>query len=185
MSISQVTAHGVQLIMKIDRLEAHDRYQYFIQDQSKQIFQGADECLRGNPDSLRLQEKSHYIYIFAHPRTADDGLNKRLLWQPRLVKPKAQCNSYLFRAQSNSDILEICWLLPPYELWDQYDKGKVCESNWAAWSIDQYKHNKAALEKPFEDDWTDEQAMNLFKQCLIEAIASKRANEEVFSSEQG
>lgn len=161
--------------MKINRLETHDRLEHFINDQSQNIWQGADDCLKRNPDSLKLQEKSHYIYIFAHPRTMDDGVNKRLLWQPRLVKPKAQENSYLFRAQSNSDVIEICWLLPAKELWGQYDKGKVCESNWAAWSINQFNNNRAELEKPFEDDWTDEQAMNIFKGILKECIAFKEA----------
>lgn len=168
--------------MKLNRLETHDRLMHFMEDQAAKIYEGADQCLRTNSDSLRLQEKSHYIYIFAHPRTADDGINKRLLWQPRLVKPKAEPNSYLFRAQSHSDILEICWLLPPSELWEQYDKGKVCESNWSAWSIEQFKHNKKELEKPFKDDLTDEQAMKIFKECLREAIDAKRAISEVFSS---
>jgi hypothetical protein len=153
-----------------------------MKDQSAKIWEGADECLRRNPDSLRLQEKCHYIYIFAHPRTADDGVSKRLLWQPRLVKPSAEPNSYLFRAQSHTDILEICWLLPPRELWGQYDMGKVCESNWAAWSIEQFKNNKKELEKPFIDDLTDEQAVNIFKESLREAIASKRAISEASSS---
>lgn len=169
--------------MKLNRLETHDRYKHFIEDQSKKIWEGAEECLKSNPDSLRLQEKSHYIYIFAHPRTADDGINKRLLWQPRLVKPKAQTNSYLFRAQSNSDIIEICWLLPPRELWGQYDKGKVCESNWVAWSIDQFTNNREELEKPFADDWNEEQAMNIFKKSLTEAISSKQANVVASSSD--
>lgn len=149
--------------MKVNRLEAHDRLQYFIEDQSKKIWEGADDCLKKNADSLRLQEKSPYIYIFAHPRTADDGVNKRMLWQPRLLKPKAQTNSYLFRAQSYSDIVEVCWLLPPKDLWDQYAKGKVCESNWTAWSIFQFKNNREELEKPFHEDWTPEQASRIYE----------------------
>lgn len=161
--------------MELDRLEAHDRYQHFIQDQQQTIWKGADDCLKKNTDSLKIQEKSHYVYLFAHPRTADDGHRKRLLWQPRLVKPKAQTNSYLFRAQSNTDIIEICWLLPPREMWGQYDKGKVCESNWTSWSILQFLNNRAELEKPFADDWTDEQAKTIFKKILNEGIEAKRA----------
>lgn len=153
--------------MKLSRLEAHDRYEHFIKDQSKAIWQGADDCLKRNPDSLKLQEKSPYIYIFAHPRTADDGVTKRLLWQPRLTKPKAQTNSYLFRAQSNTDIIEICWLLPPRELWDQYKEGQVCESNWTLWSINQFIHNKEELERPLADDLTDQQAKNIYRGILV------------------
>jgi hypothetical protein len=163
--------------MKIDRLETHDRYLHFIEDQSKTIWEGADECLKKNPLSLALQEKSHYIYIFAHPRTSDDGLTKRLLWQPRLSKPKAQTNSYLFRAQSGTDIIEICWLLPPTEMWEQYGKGKICESNWTAWSIEQFKKHKTELEKPYEDDWNDKQAKNIYMGILKENNNFKPENE--------
>lgn len=167
--------------MKVNRLEAHDRLLHFINDQSQTIWQGVEECLKKNLDSLKIQEKCHYVYIFAHPRTADDGVTKRLLWQPRLVKPKAETNSYLFRAQSNSDIVEICWLIPPFEMWDQYKTGNVCESNWASWSINQFINNKKELEKPFSDDLTDEQAMHLFKGILRESIMAKQENEEAFS----
>ena len=111
--------------MKLNRLEPHDRLLHFKKDQEANIFQGAEDCLKKNPDSLFFQARSSYIYIFAHPRTADDGLNKRMLWQPRLWKPKAQTNSYLFRVKSKTDIIEICWIIPPRELWGQYDKGKV------------------------------------------------------------
>jgi hypothetical protein len=159
--------------MKIDRLEAHDRLQYFIEDQHKTIWKGADDCLKKNADSLKIQDKCHYVYLFAHPRTCDDGVNKRLLWQPRLTKPKAQTNSYLFRAKSHTDEVEICWLLPPREHWSQYDQGNVCESNWCAWSINQFKFNRKDLEKSFPDDLTEEQAMQIFKSILLESIATR------------
>lgn len=159
--------------MKINRLEAHDRYKHLIEDQSKKIWEGAEDCLKRNPDSLKMQENCHYIYIFAHPRSDDESRNKRLLWQPRLVKPKAQTNSYLFRATSNTDMIEICWLLPPRELWGQYTKGKVCESNWVSWSIDQFKHNRTEMEKPFPDDLTDEQALKIFISILKETVGEK------------
>mgnify|MGYP001568648486 CR=1 FL=1 len=168
--------------MKVDRLETHDRYKHFIQDQQHTIWKGADDCLKINSDSLKIQEKCHYVYLFAQPRTAEDGYKKRLLWQPRLLKPKAQTNSYLFRAQSNTDIIEICWLIPPREMWNQYDKGKVCESNWTSWSIWQFQNNRAELEKPFADDVTDEQAKNIFKKILQEGIEAKQAALAVSSS---
>lgn len=116
------------------------------------ISQGCEDCLKRNPLSLALQARSPYIYIFAHPRTHDDGLNKRLLWQPRLTKPKAQTNSYLFRAKSNTDLIELCWFLPPREMWGQFKKGNVVESEDVVWSIHQFENNREKLEKPFEDD---------------------------------
>lgn len=168
--------------MKLDRLETHDRLEHFIKEQAQSIWKGADDCLKKNSDSLKIQEKSHYIYLFAHPRTADDGVNKRLLWQPRLIKPAAQTNSYLFRAQSNTDIVEVCWIIPPRELWGQYDKGQVCESNWAAWSIMQFVNNRGELEKPFADDFTDEQVKNIMVSIWKNSIGEKNAKQELLPS---
>lgn len=145
--------------MKLNRLETHDRLQHFKKNQSEIIVKGAEDCLKRNELSLALQEKSPYIYLFAHTRTADNGTTKRLLWQPRLSKPLAQSNSYLFRAQSKTDIIEICWLIPANELWGQYGKGKVTESDIVRWSIEQFKTNRAALERRSEDDLPDERAM--------------------------
>jgi hypothetical protein len=152
--------------MKLDRLETHDRLEYFVNDQWKTISQGAEDCLKKNPDSLALQEKSPYIYIFAHPRTHDDGLNKRMLWQPRITRPKAQTNSYLFRANSKSDVLMVCWCIPPKEMWNQYRKGNVCESNIVLWSINQFQYNREELEKPDPSDFTDEKAREIWMEFL-------------------
>lgn len=149
--------------MKITRLETHDRYEHFLKDQSRLISQGANDCLKRNSDSLQMQERSPYIYIFAHPRTEENGSTKTLYWQPRLTKPKAQTNSYLFRAVSKTDMMEVCWLLPPRELWPQYQKGNVCESDLVRWSINQFIHNRNKLEQPFQEDLNDEKAWEIWK----------------------
>lgn len=154
--------------MKINRLETHDRYQHFIQDQSKGISQGCEDCLKKNDLSLKLQDLSPYIYIFAHPRTSDDGVTRRMLWQPRLTRPKAQTNSYLFRALSFTDTIEICWLLPPREEWNQFKKGNVTESEITQWSINQFRYNRAELEKNHEDDLSDHQIRNILRQIAME-----------------
>ena len=159
--------------MKINKLETHDRREHFIKDQEANIFQGAEDCLKKNPLSLKYQDKSPYIYIFAHPRTADNGVDKRLLWQPRFVKPRAEPNSYLFRAISHTDLIEICWILPPEELWDQYDKGKVCESDIVLWSINTFRDNRRELERPMRGDHTDERAWKLFKEVVDETEKAK------------
>ncbi len=162
--------------MKLNRLEAHDRLLYLKQDQEININQGAEDCLKRNPLSLALQEKSPYIYIFAHPRTADDGVNKVMYWQPRLTKPKMETNSYLFRAQSNTDIMEICWLLPPMEMWDQYKEGNVTEHAIVAWSIDQYKNNRSNMEKEEPDDLPEEIGKRILKQVIDEHIQEIKRN---------
>lgn len=148
--------------MKLNRLETHDRLEHFIKDQSINIFQGADDCLKKNPLSLALQDRSPYVYLFAHPRTADDGVTKIMYWQPRLTKPQAQTNSYLFRAISKTDNVEVCWLLPPKELWNEYQKKNVTEHEIVIWSIDQYRHHKPKLEAAESDDLPDKQIQLIY-----------------------
>lgn len=143
--------------MKIDLYETHDRYEHFIKDQWEIVAKGAEDCLKRNPDSLEIQNFIPYVYIFAHPRTSDDGYTKRLLWQPRISRPKPQTNSYCFRAISKTDTLEICWLLPPREMWKQYMKGKVTENDIVMWSIHQFQYDRNLLDAPHPDDMTEEQ----------------------------
>lgn len=142
--------------MKLNRLETHDRLQYLQKDQWIVISKGAEDCLLRNPDSLEIQSVLPYVYLFAHPRLADDGINTRLLWQPRMSRPEPQTNSYCFRGISNTDKLEICWLLPPREMWGQYKKGNVTESDITAWSIHQFQHNFDKLNSPHPDDLSHE-----------------------------
>jgi hypothetical protein len=148
--------------MKIHRLETHDRLLHFIKDQSNTISQGCEDCLKKNTLSLALQDHSPYIYIFAHPRTADDGITKRMLWQPRLTKPRAQTNSYLFRAKSKSDIVEICWMIPPKELWGQYSRGNITESDVVRYSITMFKENKDKLEEREPEDLHEYQIQSIY-----------------------
>lgn len=150
--------------MKINILEAHDRQKHLMKEQAINISQGVDDCLKRNPLSLALQEYAPYIYIFAHPRTMEDGATKVMYYQPRLTKPEAQTNSYLFRFKSHSDIGEVCWLLPANELWGQHKEGNVTESEIVQWSIAQFKTNKAALEAPDPEDLSDERIKSIYRQ---------------------
>lgn len=154
--------------MKINRLETHDRLQHFIKEQSINISKGATDCLKNNALSLALQEKSPYIYIFAHPRTHEDGVTKVMYWQPRLTKPSAQTNSYLFRVESKTDILEVCWLLPPRETWEQYKKGNVTENEWVIWSIDQFLNNRKKMDEKDPEDLADHICKNIYKSVMLE-----------------
>jgi hypothetical protein len=154
--------------MKVNKLEAHDRLLYFKKDQMQTIADGVNECMKKNPYSLALQDNSPYIYIFAHPRTDDDGVTKRMLWQARLTKPKAQTNSYLFRAKSHSDIVEICWLLPPREMWAQYEKGKLTENETIIFSIDMFQNHREELERPDPQDLPDERIREILIRTMNE-----------------
>ena len=152
--------------MKLNRLETHDRFQHFKKDQAQNIFFGAETCLKKNPDSLAMQDRCPYVYIFAHPRTDDDGVTKRMLWQPRLTKPKAQTNSYLFRAISHSDLVQVCWLLPPEELWEQYRSGNITEQADILYYIDHYINHRAKLEAKHPDDISDEKARSIWEEII-------------------
>lgn len=155
--------------MKIDRLDAHDRLLHFKKDQSQNLFAGFEECLKHNKDCVSMQEYFPWVYVFAHPRTADDGVTKRMIYQPRLLKPKAQTNSYLVRAISKSDVVEIIWMLPPREMWEQYERGKMFESDEVMTSISNFVNHREELEKPHKEDWPEEK----IKQKLFKIHAEK------------
>jgi hypothetical protein len=171
--------------MKINRLETHDRLQHFVKDQSANIFQGAEDCLKKNPYSLAIQEKSPYIYLFAHPRTDEDGTTKRMLWQPRLSIPSPQTNSYLFRAISKTDLIEVIWIIPPRELWDMYEKGKITENADIAWFINQFQFNRKKLKEPHPDDMPEEKSRIILRAVIFEKIQQSKAKQvnAVVSSE--
>lgn len=159
--------------MEINRLETHDRLEHFIKDQSINIAQGAEDCLKVNGLSLQLQEWSSYVYLFAHPRTHEDGVRKVMFWQPRLTRPEAQPNSYLFRAKSKSDEIEVCWLLPPMEMWGQYKQGNVTEHEVVNWSIDNYMRNKKNLEAPVPEDLSDKEARHVYTKIKMDLETQK------------
>lgn len=162
--------------MKLNRLETHDRLVHFKKDQNDSLQQGADDCLKKNPLSLAMQDKAPYVYLFAHPRTHDDGVTKRMIWQPRLTKPLPQTNSYLFRAISKSDIIEICWLIPDEKLWKQYEKGKVTENEIVLWSIDQYINRRDDLARKDKDDLPDERVAKIYQEIARESDKPKFEN---------
>lgn len=162
--------------MKLDRLETHDRLIHLHKDQAITLNKGAEDCLKKNRLSLGLQQYSPYIYLFAHPRTADDGVTKKMFWQPRLTKPSAQTNSYLFRAISHTDKMEICWLLPATETWAQYKKGNVTEHEFVLWSIAQFMYHRNDLEKPFQDDLPEERVKQIYRQVASEIDEENRMN---------
>jgi hypothetical protein len=154
----------IKTIQIIDRLETHDRLKEVIKTQEQNVFQGAEDCLKRNKLSLALQDRSPYIYIFAHPRTMEDGLTKALYWQPRLTKPKSQTNSYLFRCLSHQDQIEVCWILPPREMWPEYDAGKITESDIVRWSIDMFVNHRFKLDQEYHDDLSDGEIKHIYKE---------------------
>jgi len=141
--------------MKLNRLETHDRLLHY----KKNDFDIGTCC----QDLINKRPfGDHPFYIFAHVRTDDDGIKKRLIWQPRLTKPKAQTNSMLFKAFPGSDNIRICWMIPAPEMWAQYKKGNITEDEITSWSIEQYKNNRTQLEMKEPDDLEDWQIDDIY-----------------------
>lgn len=151
---------------KTNAHEAHDRLKHLVKDQSENVYQGVENCIRNNPLALEIQDRSPYVYIFAHARTHDNGVDKVLYWDPRLSIPEAQTNSYLFRVNSHTDNILVVWMIPPHEMWSQYKQGNVTESNWVLWSIKQFTNNKKDLERPHPEDMPEERSKLIMQQIV-------------------
>lgn len=142
--------------MKVNILDAHDRYKQF----TKQGFD-ISECCQDLINKRPFGDNP--FYIFAHARTDDDGITKRLIWQPRLTKPRAQSNSMLFKAYPGTDLIKVIWMIPAKELWGQYRKDNVTENKLVTESIYNYIHHKGKLEAPEDDDFSDGKINEIYK----------------------
>ena len=148
--------------MKINPLDAHDRLLHL----TKQSFDIA-ECCQDLINQRPFGDRP--FYIFAHARTEEDGATKRLIWQPRLTKPKAQTNSMLFKAYPGTDVIKVIWMIPARELWSQYAKGLVTENKTVYDSIQAFKTDRNKLEEKEPDDMTDEQVDAAYKELSRDA----------------
>lgn len=155
--------------MKINLLDAHDRLMHF----KKQNF-SIEECCQ---DLINQRPFGNVpFYIFAHARTDDDGVTKRLIWDPRLTKPRAQTNSMLFKAYPGTDQIKIIWMIPARELWGQYNKGLLTENQTISQSINDFEHNRHRLEAKEDDDLGDEAIHKIYLSISQEAKRKKMMN---------
>lgn len=142
--------------MKINLQDAHDRLQNL---KKKDLDIG--ECCQNLIEQRPFGDVP--FYIFAHTRTHEDGVSKRLIWQPRLTKPLAQTNSMLFKAYPGSDNIKVIWMIPAREMWSQYEKGKLTENETVCQSIYDFQHNRELLEAKEDDDMSDEEIDGIYK----------------------
>lgn len=156
--------------MKINPLDAHDRYEHL----TKQSFD-IGECCQNLIDQMPFG--NHPFYIFAHARTEEDGATKRLIWQPRLTKPKAQTNSMLFKAYPGKDTIKVIWMIPAPEMWDQYTKGKLTENKTVCDSIHLFKTDRAKLEEKEDDDLTEKQIDAIYREISRTAQQAKNSSQ--------
>ncbi len=142
--------------MKINRLETHDRMIHF----TKQGFD-ISECCQNLINKRPFG--NHAFYIFAHARTDDDGIRKRLIWQPRLTKPKSQTNSMLFKSYPGTDIVKVIWMIPSRELWGNFSKGNVLENKTIFDSIMDFQYRREILDRREDDDLQDWQIDDIYR----------------------
>lgn len=146
-----------KILKKVNRLETHDRMEYF----NKQEFD-IGKCCQDLIDKRPFGDRS--FYIFAHARTEDDQSGvKRIIWQPRLTKPKAQENSMLFKGKPGTDILRIIWMIPAKEMWGQFLKGQMFHNPIIVESIHDFQNNPAKLEEKESDDPSDQEIDSIYK----------------------
>lgn len=170
--------------MKINRLDAHDRFEHL----KKQDFD-IGSCCQDLIDKRPFGD--HPFYIFAHTRTIgidekfklfasgqyksmQDVPEKTIIWQPRLTKPEAQPNSMLFKAYPGTDTVKVIWMIPTPELWDQYTKGKMMENKTVFESIDMFKKDKKKLEEKEPDDMSDDQINAIYRDISLKARKEKK-----------
>lgn len=153
-------------MIKIDPLDAHDRYQKFT-NQSFSISECCQDLINQAPFGNRS------FYIFAHARTDDDSVTKRIIWQPRLTRPRAQTNSMLFKVHPGTDVILVIWMIPTREMWKEYQKGNLSQNKTIWESIQKFLHNRKELETPDDDDLSDEQANQLYKEISQQAKFDK------------
>ena len=159
--------------MKLNLYETHDRYYDFT---TKKDF-GISECCQ---DLINQRPfGNHAFYIFSHARTDDDGVTKRIIWQPRLSRPKPQTNSMLFKAYPGTDIIKIIWLIPAREMWSQFEDGKVTENKTIYDCIRDFEFDRQKLEKNEDDDLSDEEIDQIYKDISRDANHKKRMNKIV------
>lgn len=170
--------------MKINLLETHDRLQQFTK-QKDTINTTVQSIIDQRPFGDRP------FYIFAHKR--EIGIDERfsllltgqfrdmsevpsarIIWQPRLTKPRAQTNSMLFKGYPGTDSVKVIWIIPERELWDQYRKGKLTESQIVVESIDLFENDRGLLEAPEADDASDAAIDDAYKNIRFDALESRK-----------
>ncbi len=140
--------------MKVDKFETHDRLLNYHEKQLD-MSDAIMDCIKNVPDDIKGP-----FYVYGHSRSVqfdekesivrlgNHAPDKRLIWIPRITKPEASPNSYLFLCKKNSDVIEIIWMIPPVELWEEYAPGKMMHNENIWISINSFKSNLDLLNAP-------------------------------------
>ncbi len=140
--------------MKVNLHETHDRFSHFTANNF-----GADEQARKIVEAKPFGDNPYYIFV--HTRQTDTTLDHRVIWQPRMLKPVPQLNSMLFRVPKEGGCYQVIWVIPPVEIWPEFDKGMVHQNDIVQESIYMFSKRFLELSQPFADDLTGEEAQNV------------------------
>lgn len=174
-------------LRKLDKLETHDRLLQY-QKQADTIGIEVQKCIDNVPDDIKYP-----FYVWGHARQVaiderfglfmtgefpsfEEVPSERILWIPRCEKPDCTPNSYLFRAFKGSDIVEIVWILPKLELWEQFAPGKMTHNQDVWTSILNFKYHRKELEYPQDGDM-NEKERDEFRRIIRETAWWKRNNQ--------
>ncbi len=165
--------------MKVDLLETHDRLKEF-NSGWQAVSQGVQDCIDNVPDEIKMQfyvfghtrqigiDERFNLYFQGHWQDIKDVPSERIIWMPRATKPLAEPNTYLFRTRKGTDLVDINWILPKKELWDQYSPDKMTHNDVIWTAIQNYKHYRAEME--YESDPLSIEQINEFKR-IIRSVA--------------
>lgn len=160
--------------IQVNTLETHDRLLDFKKKHEESIENRIAKMIQEDPfDGLPF-------YIFAHKRTLSNGERNlhfqtgqytirnvpshKIVWQPRLQKPKACLNSMLFKVDpSFPDQVKVIWILPEREQWSSSREGTMFEDPTVIESIHAFENDRSSLEHPEPDDPSDERAEAIYK----------------------
>lgn len=137
--------------MKVNLLDADDRFLHF----KKQDY-GVNEQAKKILDAKPFGDNPYYIFV--HTRQTDTTLDHRVIWQPRLLKPIPQLNSMLFRVPKGAIAFDVIWIIPPVEIWPEFDKGHIHENDVIQTSIYMFSRRFLELSSAHRDDLTGDEA---------------------------
>lgn len=140
--------------MKVNLLEADDRFLHF----KKQDF-GTNDQAKKILDAKPFGDNPYYIFV--HTRQTDKTLDHRVIWQPRILKPIPQLNSMLFRVPRGATAFEVIWIIPPVEIWSEFDKGQINKNEVIQRSIYLFSKRLLELSQGHPDDLSGEEAQNV------------------------
>ena len=162
--------------MKINPLDAHDRFLAFQENQTD-IGKFVQQMIDKRPWGSR-----HFYIFIIHKKSlgldermslVDQGIYKHIRDTPeafmvvscRVTKPIAAPNTTLIRVNPGlkNDNIVLIWSLPQTELWKQFEKGKMFENEKICGYIEQFKKDPRVLSHP--DKW-DPQSQQEFDNLM-------------------